>query len=74
MKSRLLAALTTLAFFTTSTPVHAVNAVTIDQAAEFARAVSQVFPVTVHYEPSGTIRLEPSAQPDPLSPAAIPQT
>jgi transmembrane sensor len=44
------------------------------QAAEFARAVSQVFPVTVHYEPSGTIRLDPSAQPDPLSPTAIPQT
>jgi len=40
MKSRLLAALTTLAFFTTSTPVHAVNAVTIDQAAEFARCAA----------------------------------
>ena len=44
------------------------------QAAEFARAVSQVFPVTVFYDPSGTIRLEPSAQPDPLAPAAVPQT
>ncbi|MEY4924453.1 MAG: hypothetical protein RL598_972, partial [Verrucomicrobiota bacterium] len=40
MKSRLLAALTTLAFFTTSTPVHAVNGVTIDQAAEFARCAA----------------------------------